>query len=77
MSRPILTRCFSCNEAFFYLLYALQALGALKEASKHATKITGGQDRLTSLNQRIQTVERFVQARKLVSHACVITCRAL
>lgn len=54
-------------------------MGALKEAAKHAAKIGGGQDKLTSLNQRIGTVERFVHARKLVSvtSLCVFACGGL
>lgn len=52
-----------------------KALGALREAAKHAAKLTGAdkEQRLSSLNSRIGIVERFVEARKMVwtSRACL------
>jgi hypothetical protein len=50
----------------------IQALGALKESAKHAAKVAGAEKSasLAALNQRIATVERFVQARKLVRCTC-------
>jgi hypothetical protein len=46
-----------------------QALGALRESAKYAGKVSGGEgsSTLMTLNQRIAVIERFVQARKMVS----------